>query len=423
MSNTQFHTEEAVQAAINALYTEEYFEDIVNTNKDFLTGKASEASQTLDAVEQHLKVLLPIIDRNANEVLAAHGFVGNTAIFSVFAYANDQEPEKTATVTVSIRVKVDEGSYLKVKDSFVYGESFLENLITFVHNYELKLLDAIVTRDNTNVLNNVMAIVTETEEGAQVAFPISFAPAEVPLVSLRPDGVTFGVDAFKARHVVPTSGFADLLEVYNREQAEQAEQAELEKLAATVEEALEEVEVEEELEGEVAEEVAASEEIDVVEEVEEEEETLEDLVARFVPKEEEEEEVQPSVLELMTQEERDALVQKEYKDTVTAQKAEAFLAGLLDTWLSSANPLEFINGYNAAFFDVVAGNITRTRCEKVMPVLKESFRLSEKALRVRKQGAAIIVRTDETGSYAHIMKKHNGEIVEEYPEFNTVTFK
>lgn len=399
----KFHTEPEVKKVVDELYTEGYFADVVAPNKEFLEGKASKA---VEVVETRLRNILKLIDTNANAVMEAAGFSGGLAIFSLHAATSYDNPDETTKVTIGIRINLPGIGVIKMKEKYNFDETFYGNLLNHVHRYELALLDAIVTRDNVAVLNAVMNTIEAEKEASQAAFSISFAQSEAPIVSITPDSLVLGVDAFNAVNTVPVSGFADVLTLTNKEEAEAAENArKLEELTRNTENPEDE---NDEVEQEIAQ--AAPEEAP----------TSEELLAHFLPAEtEEESEVDP--LTLLTPEERREKERESYEDLVLKQKVEVFKARLYDTWLSSMNPLEFIKSYSSEVFPIVAGNVTKARCKKVTPILKESFRLTEKSLGIRKTGGSLILEGEGAEQTARILIKENDEIIETYPAFNVKT--
>lgn len=396
----KFHTEPEVKKVVDELYTEGYFADVVAPNKEFLEGKAS---KSVEVVETRLRNILKLIDTNANAVMEAAGFSGGLAIFSLHAATGYANPDETTKVTIGIRINLPGIGVIKMKEKYNFDETFYGNLLNHVHRYELALLDAIVTRDNVAVLNTVMNTLEAEKEASQAAFSISFAQSEAPVVSITPDSLVLGVDAFNAINTVPVSGFADVLTLANKEEAEAAE------LALDPED--EEFDLDE-VDQEIAE--------DATEEAPEAAPTSDELLAHFLPVEtEEESEVDP--LTLLTPEERRERERESYEDLVLKQKVEVFKARLYDTWLSSMNPLEFIKSYSPEVFPIVAGNVTKARCKKVTPILKESFRLTEKSLGIRKTGGSLVLEGKGAEQTARILVKENDEIIETYPAFNVKT--
>lgn len=378
-----FVTEDEVKAIVDKMYDGDYIEPYIEPNIPLLTATEPVEPNTLD---NKLKILLPVIDTAAQKEMKDAGFDRPRVNFAVFAYAYETDLDVTRTVTVSARIKLPNGEVLKEKQKLIFDERFKDALVDFVHGFELTLLHKIISIHNINVLNFIVEQIEEANP--DVPFKIGFDYKDVPIVSINKDKVVFGVSDYKAEVVTPSSDFASVLELI-----EDTEEDTEEVIDISTDTVLEDADVEEEL-------------------------ATEDLVNTLVPKLTEEEEVKE---ETETPEERQLRAKQEYIELIKLQKAESFLDGLMNVWLASATPLEFIHNYYAPFFEVVAGNVTKNRANKVLPLLKDSFYKTKGVLDRRKQGTALIIEDDVATIYDKDLE--TGEISEVSFDVETLSFK
>lgn len=441
MSVVEFVKQGVTQGILDEMNGGDYLLKYVEANQKVLNGDRVDIS----TLEEDLKLVLSVVDTNIVQMVSERGLDRGKATFSVLGYSNEEEGIKADRVTITARITLGE-KVIKNKEIFEISDNFEERFIKYVHAFELEVVKTLIALHNVEVLNvTYQEMLATREEVAPIE--VTFAVHDKPIKDIRENSVVIGIDVEEAVNTLPKTGFGsyleykDLLNLIEAEEKEAEEarieaeeeaarraetQAQIDEMAVGVLEGnTEEAEIEVQPEDEMTEEEKEAKRIEEAGAAAEAYlDSISENILRSAEDEEEEE------VEELTEEEQAELAYKRnqnYENMILSSVVNEFATELFDMVFTSSTPLEFIRKIrdNETLFSLMAGGVTKIKVSKVIPLLRDSFKLTEKTLPKRKEGYGLLIEVDAADAdkklYTVVMKEDKETQVVAYPKFDGET--